>query len=98
MTWVIRILLFLLVLRLVLRFVGGLLQGLSGPAISSGKSAKAVRLERDPVCGTYIPRTRALTMGSGAETRYFCSEDCRRAYVAGASHPTAQNRATRNPV
>jgi len=40
-----------------------------------------VPLVRDPVCGTYVVRARALTMGAGAETMYFCSEKCRDEYA-----------------
>ena len=35
---------------------------------------------RDPVCGTYVVPSRALTSGEGADVRFFCSEKCRRAY------------------
>ncbi len=71
--WILRIVLFLIVLRLVLRFVHGLFQGL-GVGPGSGRAPRAAEhLVRDPVCGTYLPRTRALTTGSGAALRYFCS-------------------------
>ena len=81
--WVLRVILFLIVVRLVLRFVHGLFQGLAGPGSGSGSGRTpraAEQLVRDPVCGTYLPRTRALTAGSGAALRYFCSEQCREAY------------------
>ncbi len=45
-------------------------------------AAKGVGLVRDPVCGTFVVPTKALTAGSGANTRYFCSEKCRAAYAA----------------
>ena len=78
--WVLRAVLLLIVLRLVLRFVMGLLQGLAPDGAAAGGRGATQHLVRDPVCGTYVPRTRALTMGSGAATRYFCSERCREAY------------------
>jgi YHS domain-containing protein len=80
--WILRIVLFLIVLRLVLRFVHGLFQGLAGPSGAGGgrRRREPEQLVRDPVCGTYVPRTRALTVGSGAGLRYFCSEQCREAY------------------
>jgi uncharacterized protein len=79
--WILRVVLFLIVLRLVLRFVMGLVQGLSGPA-SGSRSARppSQPLVRDPVCGTYVPRSSALTARSGGATLYFCSEHCREAY------------------
>jgi YHS domain-containing protein len=41
---------------------------------------ESVGLVRDPVCGRFVMPTQALTSGSGAETRYFCSEKCRQDY------------------
>jgi uncharacterized protein len=80
--WTLRIILFLIVLRLVLRFLHGLFQGLAPGTATSGRRQPRVaeQLVRDPVCGTYLPRARALTAGSGAAIRYFCSEQCREAY------------------
>ena len=34
-------------------------------------------LVRDPVCGVFVVPSKALTSGSGSQTRYFCSEKCR---------------------
>jgi uncharacterized protein len=82
--WILKIIVFLLVLRLLLRFVMGLIQGLSparaGDGAAGGRDRAAQPLVRDPVCGTYVPQSRALTVGSGSGTRYFCSEQCRDAY------------------
>ena len=44
--------------------------------------AGSVGLVRDPVCGTFVVPSKALTSGSGSDTRYFCSEKCRRDYAA----------------
>ena len=32
---------------------------------------------QDPVCGTWIPVSQALTANRGGETFYFCSSECR---------------------
>jgi YHS domain-containing protein len=80
MGWAIRIILFLIVLRLVLRFVRGLLQGLRPEGHGRAAARSSEHLVRDPVCGTYLPAARAFTLGAGAGTRYFCSERCREAY------------------
>ena len=45
----------------------------------------AVPLARDPVCGTFVVPAKALTGGTGADIRYFCSEKCRRAYEMRAA-------------
>jgi YHS domain-containing protein len=77
-----RLLLFvilaLVIARVLWRLVGGVLQGMGyQPADGMRQS---VGLVRDPVCGTFIVPSRALTSGSGSETRYFCSEQCRESY------------------
>ena len=39
--------------------------------------AVAMKLARDPVCGTHVPVDAALSLTANGETRYFCSEQCR---------------------
>jgi len=79
----VRLIVFLLlvffVARAVWRLIYGIAEGLSGPR--DPKSPSAVALARDPVCGTYVVPSRALTSGSGDELRFFCSERCRQAWV-----------------
>jgi len=41
-----------------------------------------VNLVRDPVCGTFVVPSRALTSGTGSEMRFFCSERCRQAWMS----------------
>ena len=43
-------------------------------------NAQSVGLVRDPVCGTFVLPSKAVTSGSGSNTRYFCSEKCRTDY------------------
>jgi YHS domain-containing protein len=40
-------------------------------------------LVKDPVCGTYVVRSRAVTHDEGGAPRYFCSTDCARRYLSG---------------
>ena len=79
--WILLAIAFLLIVRLVLRFVYGLVQGLTGTSPASaapGARAKvAGALVRDPVCGMYIPSGEAIAVRVGDETRYYCSEACR---------------------
>jgi uncharacterized protein len=77
LAWTIRILLILLVIRLVLRFLRGVYQGMIAPP---AEEVRAVPLVKDPVCGTYVPRAKALVAGAGGETQFFCSEECRDRY------------------
>jgi YHS domain-containing protein len=74
--WILRLFLIWLVLRAVIRLVRGVAEGLSGtPA-----PPPAVALVRDPVCGTFVAPATAPSLGTGAQMRFFCSENCRRIY------------------
>jgi hypothetical protein len=33
-------------------------------------------LVKDPVCGTYVVRSRAVSRGAAEDARYFCSAEC----------------------
>ena len=84
--WLRSLLLFLLLLvvaRAVWRLLSGVVQGASsGQSGRSGQPASppAVKMVRDPVCGTYVVPGRALELARGRETLYFCSEKCRDQY------------------
>ena len=69
----------LIALRVLWRVLGGVFEGL-GSQRPGGGSPPSVGLVRDPVCGTFILPSKALTSGSGSDTRYFCSEKCRQDY------------------
>lgn len=88
-SWILRIIAILLVVRLLMKFIGGIMRGLSGEPAAGRSSAPQPRvggrLVRDPQCGTHIPETRALRLGSGDKTVYFCSETCRERWTA--AHP-----------
>ena len=43
---------------------------------------ESVGLVRDPVCGQFVVPSQALRLGTGLDTRYFCSEKCRQEYGA----------------
>lgn len=73
-----------LVLRSIVRLLRGVsdgLQGRAGPGRPAPREPKAVPLARDPVCGTYVVPSNALSVGAGPQTKFFCSENCRRAYA-----------------
>ena len=89
--WVLRFILLMIVIRVIWRFLGGIIDGLSGDSSARargnqrggrggtgpGPGTASVPLVRDPVCGTYVVRAKALTAGSGDQMQYFCSEKCR---------------------
>jgi YHS domain-containing protein len=69
--------LILVVARAFWRVVDGILDG----ARAKDRSAtSAVKLARDPVCGTYVAPGTALSLSAGGTTHYFCSEECRAKY------------------
>ena len=70
----------LIALRVLWRVLGGVFEGLGYQRPDRG-SPPSVGLVRDPVCGTFILPSKALTSGSGSDTRYFCSEKCRQDYA-----------------
>lgn len=74
-------LLFILVARAFWRLMDGVIEAARGapPGHRSG-NVPAVKLVRDPVCGTYVPPQTALSLTSAGSTHYFCSEECRREF------------------
>ena len=71
--------LILVVARAFWRVIDGILDG--ARAKNRGP-ASAVKLVRDPVCGTYVAPGTALSLSAGGTTHYFCSEECRAKYRA----------------
>jgi YHS domain-containing protein len=55
-------------------------------SVTSGRRPAALggELVKDPVCHTYIVRSRAVRRDAGGEPRYFCSPDCARRYAGPA--------------
>jgi YHS domain-containing protein len=72
------LLLFLYIVRALMRLLHGIAEGMNPPRQTQ---PPAVALQRDPVCGTYVVPSRALSSGSGDATRFFCSERCREAWA-----------------
>ena len=59
------------------------------PLVRRGRRATRVRgrvrgdeLVKDPVCQTYVVRSRAVSRIAGGQVRYFCSRDCARRFLA----------------
>jgi YHS domain-containing protein len=77
---ILLLVLLLIVARMFWRLVDAAIDGASGEPRRKVKSG--VKLERDPVCGTYVAPASALSLTAGGTTRYFCSEKCRNEYVA----------------
>jgi YHS domain-containing protein len=77
-------LLFVLIARSFWQFLGSIVEGASGrPRSRSGPPDRGVAMVRDPVCGTFVLPSNALTLAAPDGPIYFCSEQCRKAYRAG---------------
>jgi YHS domain-containing protein len=78
---VLSALLLFLVARALWRLVSGVIEaaGATRPAPDGG-SAKATKLVRDPVCGTYVAPGASLSLTSAGSTHYFCSQECKAAF------------------
>lgn len=49
-----------------------------------GRARPPDELVKDPVCQTYVVRSRAVRRPGDAGPLYFCSAECARRYAAGA--------------
>jgi uncharacterized protein len=72
-------LLVILVVRALMRLGRGILEGAG--YTRNGQVPPSVALVKDPVCGIFVPRTKALTSGSGSNMKFFCSEKCRQEWA-----------------
>lgn len=69
--------------RAVWRLIEGVLQGALGTQGSRARTSEApqaVKMARDPVCGTYVVPGKALTLTRDGQAIYFCSDACRSKY------------------
>ena len=76
------LLLLLVLARALLRFFGGVVQGAtSQTSPRDHASPPPTKMVRDPICGTYVVPAKAIALGRGKDTTFFCSEACRQKYV-----------------
>jgi YHS domain-containing protein len=80
--WIIRSLALAFVARLILRAVLGSRGSVRGRQAARKVERAGGTLERDPQCGTYVPRTAAVTARAGGRTLYFCSASCRDTHLS----------------
>ena len=69
------LILLVIIARIVWRFFYAVFEGAG--LLRQPEDRAAVKLVRDPVCGVFVVPSKALTAGSGAAVKYFCSEKCR---------------------
>ena len=86
--WVIRLLLAVLILHAVVSLIRGFASGASRSRPTAtgdpGAPRKSVPLVKDPVCGTYVKPSHAVSVRTGSTVHYFCSETCRRTFRQSA--------------
>jgi YHS domain-containing protein len=76
--------LFIVIARSFWRVVDNIVAAASGqPPASGATPQRGVAMARDPVCGTFVVRERALSIGDGTGRVFFCSSECRDKYQAG---------------
>jgi YHS domain-containing protein len=54
----------------------------NNPADTASRRIFQGRMEKDPVCGTYVDVASSLNLTQGKELVYFCSEECRQKFKA----------------
>ncbi len=72
--------LFILVARAFWRIMDAVLEASRGTTSRRHRRVPAVKLVRDPVCGTHIPPRPDLSLTAAGTTHYFCSERCLKTY------------------
>jgi uncharacterized protein len=97
-----RLILFVLlavfVARALWRLLDGIVEGASRGASRSRAPARGVSMVRDPVCGTFVLPSSAVTLTDGRARLYFCSDSCRDKYLARPSTPSTSSGSTVSPV
>lgn len=82
------LLLVLFVGRALWRLLSGVVEGATGGGSRRTRTpARGTRMVRDPICGTFVVQSRALSADSRGETAWFCSEDCRHKWRASKARP-----------
>ena len=73
--------LLVLIARAFWRVVDGVIAAASGqPPRGKRSQPPAMRLVKDPMCGTFVPPRDSLSLTVRGETHYFCSEQCRASF------------------
>ena len=72
--------LLLVIARTFWRVMDGVIEAAGGQRRTPRARQQAVKLMRDPVCGTFVSPGSAVSSTSGETTTYFCSEKCRDDY------------------
>ena len=80
--YILLLVLIVIVARAFWRVLDGVLEGIRDRPRPPRAPDAGVAMERDPVCGTFVVRDRALPLAIGNGHLYFCSAGCRDKYRA----------------
>ena len=76
--WILLAILLLFLAHAFWKLVDNIIEAAGGrPSRAKRTRTPAVRLVRDPVCGTHVAPAASLSLSAGGTTHYFCSEKCR---------------------
>ncbi len=82
---VLLLVLFIVIARAFWRVVDNVIEAATGePRRGGGVPTQGMAMVRDPICGTFVVRERAVSLTDGATRVYFCSDACRDQYRARA--------------
>ncbi|MCS7312564.1 MAG: hypothetical protein NZ742_06590 [Acidobacteria bacterium] len=89
--WLARVarwLFWVLVAILVWRWIRAWVQSPRGPVRRATQPPDV--LVQDPMCGTYVPLSRAVQAAGPKENLYFCSQECADRYIR-QRHPASRS-------
>lgn len=72
--------LLIVIARVFWRVIDAIITASGGTRQGQRRPTEAVKLVRDPVCGTFVAPRAALSLTAGGSTHYFCSDECRREF------------------
>jgi YHS domain-containing protein len=85
MSFLIRVLIFLIVLWLIRRWIASLIArraGQGGAFAGRERAGIASNTVKDPVCGMYMDPRLAVKIQNRNGCFYFCSEECRKKFLS----------------
>jgi uncharacterized protein len=102
---VLLLILFIVVARVFWRVVDNVIEAAGGSPRGrhGGVPSQGVPMARDPVCGTFVVRERAVSLLENGARVFFCSDACRDAYrerpssrAGGSARTSASNGSGRS--
>ena len=80
--YVLFLILFTVIARMFWRVVDNIIEAAGGQPPRGRNTSQSVPMVRDPICGTFVLPDRAVSLVSGRDRVYFCSDACRDKYEA----------------